>query len=374
MTRERSSDSDELSRENGFSREDWRAFCRDLEALGDIVATQEFAKAPLDQAEGYRYLTRLLRIGLEMQLENADPAFPSFYQASHETAKIGADNPDNHYLNATVSGAARYRLTGNRGDAPILSFGTKANRYAIDGTMASTGELDARDMTFSENGDFEITVSADKADGAEGDWLPMQADTSMLLVRQTYFDKTRERRATVRIERLDAGAAAPAPLEGRELAGALSRTLAFVGGTARTFASWADDFREQALNKLNTVDQQPFIRAGGDPSIFYLHGWWKLAPHEALRIDTPIPPCEGWNFQLNNVWLESLDYRHQKIHVNNGTARLNDDGSATIVVAPRDIGVGNWIDTCGHEQGAMLFRWTGATTHPVPHTEVISLK
>ena len=62
----------------------WKNFCRQLELAGTDVLNWE--SSPMEQAEGLRYLSRLLRISLEMNLENADPAFPYFYQASHETA------------------------------------------------------------------------------------------------------------------------------------------------------------------------------------------------------------------------------------------------------------------------------------------------
>jgi|TARA_B110000114_G_C14942378_1_gene336918 hypothetical protein len=57
---------------------------------------------PLTQAQGYRYLMRLLRLGLEKQIEFNDPQYPQFYSLSHETAKIGNDNPDNFYQNCAV--------------------------------------------------------------------------------------------------------------------------------------------------------------------------------------------------------------------------------------------------------------------------------
>ncbi|KTE06376.1 DUF1214 domain-containing protein [Sphingopyxis sp. H115] len=347
----------------------WRAFCRRLEAAGEIATGFEAAANPLDRAEGYRYLTRLLRIALDMQLEHADPDFPVFYAASHATAKIGADNPDNIYMNATVSGARSYRIRGARGTVPILSFGTKANRYAVDGTMASTGELDAADMAFAPDGSFEIIVSRERA---EGNWLPLAEDSSMLLVRQTFLDRANEVQASVTIEAID-GPAHPPPLSPDGLEAALERVTGFVAGTARTFVQWAEDFRADQMNKLATVDQARFFRAGGDPTIFYLHGWWQLGRGEALRIDTRIPQCSFWNFQLDNVWMESLDYRHHRIHVNGNSAELNDDGTLTLIVAARDPGFGNWIDTAGHHQGTMLLRWTGATDHPVPETKVIRI-
>ncbi|MEC8519156.1 MAG: hypothetical protein VXY59_05345, partial [Pseudomonadota bacterium] len=246
----------------------WKNFCRQLEVAGTDVLNWE--SSPMEQAEGLRYLSRLLRISLEMNLENADPAFPYFYQASHETAKIGADNPDNIYLNATISGKHSYRVYGNRGSAPVFSFGSKANRYAIDGTMASTGELDVRDMHVEADGSFEVIVSKDKC---EGNWLPLAEDSSMLLVRQTFLDRTSEEPAKVKIETLD-GPAKPPLAETQNIAAALTRSSDFVQGTAKLFIDWAEIFKRNNLNTLDTVDQTMFFRAGGDAMIFYLHGYW----------------------------------------------------------------------------------------------------
>jgi len=344
----------------------WTKFCRDLETAGNAVLNANLAKTSLDEAEGIRYLTRLLRIGLDMHLENADPQFPSFYQASHATAKIGADNPDNFYQNATISGEHSYRIKGKRGTVPILSFGTKANRYAIDGTMASTGELDIRDVKFQEGGSFEIIVSREK----QGEnWLPLAEDSSILIVRQTFFDKSKEVPADVTIETIN-GPDFPDPLSRDALSKSLSQVPAFIGGTSSVFLRWAELFKQENKNALNTVDQSMFFKAGGDPMIYYLHGWWDLKAGQALRITSVIPKCEGWNFQINNIWMESLDYRHHKVHTNNALATLNDDGTVSVTIAAEPQ-PGNWIDTAGHSHGTMLWRWTGAKNHPLPTVEII---
>lgn len=347
----------------------WKDFCRDLEAAGDAVLSADLGANTLDDAESVRYLTRLLRIGLDMNLENADPAFPSFYQASHATAKIGADNPDNFYQNATVSAAYSYRISGKRGSVPILSFGTKANRYAVDGSMASTGELDIRDVAVGHDGSFEIIVSKEQK---PGNWLPLEDDSSILIVRQTFFDKSSEAPADVYIETIG-GPEKPAPLTLEALDSALKKTPAFIGGTSLIFMQWAELFRRENKNALNTTDQSMFFKAGGDPMIYYLHGWWDIDESQALKITSEIPDCEGWNFQLNNVWMESLDYRHHTIHINNETATLNPDGTVTVIVSAKPPVTGNWIDTASHTLGTMLWRWTGANSHPIPTTEIINV-
>ena len=350
------------------AQELWTKFCRDLEAAGQQVLSSDLQTSETERAEGLRHLTRLLRVGLDMHLEHGDPAFPRFYQASHATAKIGSDNPDNYYQNATISGMHRYRISGQRGTVPILSFGIKANRYAIDGSMASTGELDIRDVNVAEDGSFEIIVSREKV---EGDWLSLDEDSSILIVRQTFFDRANEIPATVVIEALD-GTASPPTLDMQTLTRALTRVPAFVNGTSTIFKNWAELFRAENRNALNTADQTMFVKAGGDPMIHYLHGWWDIEDTQALRITSSIPDCEGWNFQINNIWMESLDYRYHNIHTNNGLAEINEDGSVTVSVSAKPQS-GNWINTAGHTKGTMLWRWTGAKDHPIPTVEIINV-
>ncbi len=285
--------------ERVLSGRTWEQFCDALKAAGATILRPEAPATELDRAEGWRYLTRLTRVGLEMMLEHGDPDFPVFYQASSATIKIGADNPDNLYLNATIAGDREYRIRGTRGTVPYLSFATKANRYAVDGTMASTGELDARDLRVEADGTFEIALSCVKR---PGNWLPMAADSSMLLVRNTFLDRPREISATMTIERIGAPSK-PQSLSSVRLDQALMTAAAFVSGTAHTFAEWAKLFRKRP-NELATTEQTMFQRAGGDPNIFYLHGYWSATADQALIIELEPPECEIWNFQLDNYWME----------------------------------------------------------------------
>ena len=90
-------------------------------------------------------------------------------------------------------------------------------------------------------------------------------------------------------------------------------------------------------------------------------------------IDVTPPACEYWNFQLNNHWMESLDYRYHTIALNHFGAKTRPDGSVRLVVAARHPGVDNWLDTAGHRRGTMCLRWVGAATHPDPVVRVVKL-
>ncbi|HWV27787.1 MAG TPA: DUF1214 domain-containing protein, partial [Aeromicrobium sp.] len=292
--------------------------------------------------------------------------FPRLHEL--DLVKIGADNPDNVYLAANIRGDRTYRIRGRRGTIAYFSIGSKANRYAIDGTMASTGELSDADIEVGPDGTVEIIASATPQ---PGNWLPLAEDSTGLVVRQTYLDRASEEAGTWTIERVGE------PIERRELdpaflRKALQRAALAIHGTAATFASWTELFMTRP-NELPDFGQEMFQRAGGDPEIFYLHGYWTLEPGQAWVIETEVPDCPYWNFQLDNWWMESLDY-DRKITVNKHTAELGDDGRLTIVVAERDPGWGNWIDTCGHGSGTALLRWLGASHHPVPECRVIDLE
>ena len=346
----------------------WRNFCAALADIGDVVLDPDNPAGPIDRAEGFRYLTRLLRLGLEQNLEARDPAFPFFYQMSHATAKIGADNPDNVYWNARISGDYAYRITVRRGTMPYFSILSNAWRYEQDGTNVATGKLTDSDIDWSADGTAEIVASTAPQ---PRNWLRLERDSNTIIIRQSYLDRTTERPGEFRIERIGVSAP-PAPFGPDALAAGLQDTANFVRGIAVTFLNWAKLFR-QTPNAFPDIDQAMFQKGGGASDIHYAHLYWKLAADEALVIHVTPPECDYWNFQIDNWWMESFDYRFCQVTVNKHSARLQEDGSVQIILAARDPGVGNWMDTCGHEEGTALLRWAGAQSAPKPATRVVKL-
>jgi hypothetical protein len=345
----------------------WSDFGRALERAGDVILRPGSPLDPFDRAEGFRYLSRLARVALESYVEFADPLFPVLRRPAHETVKIGADNPDNYYQSAAVSGAHEYRLCGTRGTVHYLGFGTYAGSYGSKARRGQTGHLDAREMRVEPDGAFEVVLSVREQPGRN--WLRMEPDTSSLIVRQTFQDRGRERIADLRLERIGAKGT-PAPLSPAFLDHGLQAAAAYVQGTAALFADWAEGFAERK-NELPRFDPAVAAAAHGDPNIVYYHGYWELAPGEALVVEVVPPRCEYWNFQVNNHWMESLDYRYHRIALNHRDAVLDRDGTARIVLAPEDPGVPNWLDTAGHRRGTMCLRWVGAEEHPDPTTRVV---
>jgi hypothetical protein len=346
----------------------WDEFCESLKGARAALFREKSPANAFDRAEGYRYLSRLVRLALEKFVEHADPRRPRFYALSREDAKMGADNPDCRYRNCCLDGSLEYRIRGRRGTSTYLGIGTYFGSYGSPEPSGCSGYLDAADLATEPDGSFEILVSATPH---PGNWLPMEPRTSSLIVREFFLDRASEAPVELEIECLGV-AGPPPPLDPAGLDRALQASAVFVKGAADLFTGWAERFSERP-NELNAPPDSLRAPAHKATNQVFYHGYWKLAPDEALVISAVPPACRYWNFQLNNYWLESLDYRYHRVTVNKHSAVLERDGSFRIVVAARDPGIGNWIDTAGHAQGTMGLRWNLAVDPPRPECRVVRL-
>ena len=330
----------------------WSEFCDELKAAGNVLLSPGTPRDPFQQAEGIRYLSRLTRAGLEAYVEYPDPAFPQLRRMVHETVKMGADNPDNHYMNAQISGEFEYKILGKRNTIDYISFHTQNGNYGTTGGLAPCGKLEDADLVEEENGSFEVFVTR-KRQGKN--WLKIEEQTSLLMVRQTFSDRFTEVPAQLEIINLS-GIQRPGPLTPKQVDEGLKTASMFVGGASFLFARWANDFKKH-VNQLPQFDPEKSNAAGGDESIIYYHSYWRLASDEVLIIEVMPPACDAWNFQLDNHWMESLDYRYHHICINKHSAAYEPDGKVRVVVSHQDPGLPNWIETAHHPEGTMCWRW-----------------
>jgi hypothetical protein len=344
----------------------WSDFCDDLKVLGASLGRDGTPEDDVTVAEGIRHLSRLVRIGLEANVEALGPLTPGLIQLVDETKKFGCDNPNTIYQNASVDGRHTYRLSGRRGSVDYLSFTTQE---VTDGVYTQTGFLDSKALTVGDDATIEIMLSAHKA---PGDWLPMSSATSRLSIRQTFLDRGTEQPASLSIERTD-GSDVPAALTIPVITDQLKSAVGFAKYCADTFTNWTESYRAHP-NTLPPLEQAPFLAAGGDPNIHFYRSYWELAPDQALVVHLPrIPECDTWNLQVDNYWQESMDYRFVRSWLNKHTAVPNPNGSVTAVIAHADPDHPNWLSTSGHQLGHFAMRYVRATEHVDPLTEVCEL-
>jgi hypothetical protein len=342
----------------------WNGYLDSLKAAGDQLFRATTPSDPLTAAEGLRHLSRLTRLGLMSSVESGDPEFPVLARIVDEVTKFGCDNPDTIYQRAVLNGAHSYRITGQRGTIDYLSFITA--KPGDEGRSHQVGHIDSKTLAVDADCRFEIVLSPEPS---AGNWLRVDAETRSVSVRQTYLDRAVERPADLHIERLgDAGA--PAPLTVDAIKAKLQAASGFTLYCATLFTNWTEGYLAHP-NKLPPADQEACLRAGGDPNIYFYRSFWDLAPDEALVVHIPrIPECDTWNLQVDNYWQESMDYRYHRSNVNKHTATPDLDGGVTIVVAHRDPGHPNWLDTAGHRLGHFAMRYIRASEHIDPTTRV----
>jgi len=348
--------------------EAWNEFCDLLKKAGEVIHREDLELSDFDRGEGHRYLSRLLRAGIQSFAENTGPLYPEF-RAMPLLVKMGLDNPDNFYVGAPVNPKYDYRIRGKRGTIHYLSFAAQSQNFAARGKIAGgAGHIEDSELKLEADGSFEIIASQKEQ---PGNWLRMADYTSQILIRQSFLDRNSEKPVEVEIECLQPHDAPP-PLDAARVPGQLMGSAMYAIGCAQWFADWVVDFRNHApVNSFHLPDEEQHRKVGGDPNVRIWLGEWKLAPDEALVIEAKPPKCDYWNFQIANIWGESLDFVNRRVHTNSHTTTYNDDGSWQIVVAHQDPGHPNWMDTAGHDHGIMGVRWVRATEHPEPKTRVV---
>lgn len=370
----------------------WDDFCDNLRRTGHMIEQFGDDVTDLDRTEWYRFLTRYVRMGLEHYVECSEPTRPRFHEMTWRQS-INFTSPLQDYIFADfVDGSADYLIEGNLGTVPYFVLAalryngpadTGARNWAelgVEGLkefntalLKTTGVLQSTDMRFDEKGNFRIIASQTKpADGS--DWLPLTADTSMLLLRSVYAERKGTIPTQVKISRLDN--AAPRPIDPAFLSLALAKAAQMTLAYAELARSWWQDNLAQRPNTLR-FDETLYMSNGGVQDDRY-HGFgaWERAPDEAIVVKFMPIKCDFWTFQFCNIWQENFDnYEEDQGYVYKDGAKLEADGSVTMVVADRDPGCGGtWIDPYGHTHGGWSFRLIKNYGNPPPELRTWRVK
>jgi hypothetical protein len=359
----------------------WDDFCEVIRLAGHAMERWGLEPSDLERAEWYRFVSRVVRNGLERFVENREPGRPRLRDTSWRSA-INVQSPDQDHLLCEFDAVRDYRIHGQRGGAPyfviaVWSAAQPAEPGAQDwaprgfaglkefdpATLRTTGFLASPDIEFDAQGGFSVILSTRPH---PGNWIELQPDTVGVLIRMVYHDRSREAPPRLHIERLDG--ARPEPVRPGEIADGLALAAQEVLGYAELVRAWWQDNLGQRPNRLR-YSRATYLSNGGVADRHFAFGTWEKRPDEALVLRFAPPECEHWIFQLCNLWQENLDcYEEKQGYATKFTARYESDGSVWLVVADRDPGIGgNWVDSYGHVRGIMGLRLI-QTTQPPPVT------
>jgi hypothetical protein len=337
--------------------------------VGDRILESDFPSSPRDRAEGYRHLANQLIGWLTWAMFFADAAYPAIWRANGAdlVSSWGGPNIDQNSLRARVSPDGVYRLSGTMGSCEdfILSV---SNGQMHMGNTGIPREVMASDFGIRPGDDVEIILSAIRQ---PGNWVELTPDAQLIHIRAYHWDWPAKPPATLIIERLDTQGSAPQPPTPEQVATRLEEAASLIEHSIPYWNEYLHNARARlpAANVLGPPHQTP----GGAHNIFYGFGFFRLGEDEALLIETEVPEDGYWDIQMYNLaWYEAFDFPNRTTSLNHRQATLSSDGKFRAVIAHRDPGVPNWLDTQGYREGQITYRWIKSSTQPAATATLIS--
>ncbi len=416
----------------------WDDMIASLERARDAIDQPELMPPPgsaRNLAEGYRYLMGYLHSAVERAFHE-DRERPAFRNALSIINRGTIDNADAIYFYAPIDGRHSYVVRGRtgdtrhwRGEAPaggapkapsglpkaphylifeassgVLAGDSGDLRELIPGVKTRTGRLDSSEIQLEADGSFEILLAPERPAGHTGNFIetlkvvgrPHPLDPDMpperyadyLSGRQLFDDWEHEEAIFLSIEQVGAEGGHPPAYDPAAAAAELRRCGEIVRAQMHFWnAFWTIpmgtygpreggipgvEFPRNGFNKINAASA---ATGGGMSTNLYAGGVFELEPDEALIVENRIPLAPQYvGFQVGNLWGESVDYANHLGSLNGSQSEVDPDGVIRLVVAHRDPGVPNWIDTTGHREGFLTPRWAYSETPPPDQWPTITAK
>ncbi|MET0988453.1 MAG: hypothetical protein ABW034_23895 [Steroidobacteraceae bacterium] len=268
-------------------------------------------------------------------------------------SRWGIDNPDNVYRIAPIDGVSDYKLYVRRhGEGPLqFSFLVYSHFVTEDGHQDEVDKpiagLKDTEVVWNSDGSFTLTIDPKPTNGRPNH-IQSPPNAKQLLIRNTLGDWSRQLPLEMSIERVGGPPAAAAGND--ELA---QRSAKFLDALTSLSLNWKSKslFGQWHDNTFS----EPFGR--GMKWGYAASANFNLADDEALVVTVDPLDAKYVGFMLMDLWLASLDHVGKSGSLNGTQALPSADGTYTYVVAAKDPGFYNWLDTGGLNQGSMLYRW-----------------
>lgn len=345
------------------TREAFDALLHEMTVAADRI--DALAISEQQAAEGYQAILHALYMVSDNALDG-NPLKP-FWSHMDTRARKLVNSPDAEYDNAIISGDNQYRIQGNRGTVHYLGlciYGTEGGRRII-ANLADT------DIEFDDDGNFVIIVSAEKPT-VSGQWIPIASDANQMQFRQYILDRDTEVLATYNVELIsDKDHRFSPPYTDQGMAdkiGFLALGYSFLTQLGELYFPEA----KENPNTVYTASGESLGHLMPTPDAQYVYVWYELRENESLLITGTPPDSRYWNVSLYNRWFECLEYLDRPVSLTKQAAILDSNGQMKITVGRQQPADGSdWLDTRGHRQGHLLFRWMFTDLDEIPTVEVI---
>jgi hypothetical protein len=320
--------------------------------------------------EMYRYVLGAVSNGY-LNYVNVDFGRPTFTPLWNHAFNYGGPNPDYAYMFTVIDPKGTYRISGYRGTSRFVEI----TQQSTDFTSSATGKPGARtndldQLAIGKDGYFSVILSPQRPAGYTGDWWEMGPETAALLLRKTAADWKGEVDPRLAIIRLD-DVPRPTP---EQMAARFSNLKAWVATIIEMDIDLTRYYREH--HGVNVVKKsQKMAQADPFKGQIYLDGAFEIKDDEALVLETPVPEkCRYWQILLADDRFATVDWVNHQSSLNDVQVKLDKDGMFRAVIAAKDPGVPNWLDTGGERWGIIQMRWNRCTSAPEPVVRKVALK
>ena len=343
------------------SREAFVELLDTLREAADRYAGAEWGVTTDDDVAGaLRLVAHLLEGGLSGHFED-DPSAPVFRQIVTSTRKSLGDNADAIYFDAAVSARHGYRIRGRTAGAVYVSFTVEAG--AADGGFPerTAGVLNDTQFDVDADGRFEIYLGGPER---ARNWMPLASDASRVTSRHYWEQERSPAIPPIPDVALDievvGDVAPPLPPSDASVAAGFRRVARYVRSRSLEQTKPGEGNQPAFVSREPHVFPKPVTP--GDHALAAFDAAYSMAPYvlgpdEALVIHARWPKCRCANVSLWNRFLQTYDYAHRSVSLNRAQTRLDGDGAFTLVIAHRDPGVPNWLDTEGRPFGMVFWRY-----------------
>jgi hypothetical protein len=347
------------------SRESFRALLAALREISDEwIGPERGVESAERDALAHESLAAVLWGALEFYLtEDFDkPRFSPIVTPFRKWS----DNPDARYYFAPIRGDGAYRIRGRRGSEVYLNF--TVHRGDRDGHWPKgvAADLKMTEMEFAADGSYEVVLSGSKV---PGNWMALDPDAGSLIVRLYYQNECcaaadPSTAPFLEISRAARGSAPTPPASDGDVAQRLERAANWVRSKfgfqilPRAGGPLPDWF-SSVPNVLGRAADWAANHQGGGwgaVDVVYSAGPYALGPDQALVMEGRLPRGVFSNVVLWNEMGRTEDYRDRQISLNARQMQLDRDRGFRIVVAHRDPGAANWLDTAGRPRGTIYWR------------------
>jgi hypothetical protein len=313
-----------------------------------------------DVAAAHRVLMHMLEGGLITFFET-DPTRPRWQRIVSTTRKFTGDNADAIYYDAPVSPEYSYRVRGRMDGAVYVSFTVECDTASGDMASRTGGVLNDTQFDVDSDGRFELRFGGKPAPRS---WLALEPGATRITTRH-YYENERSaaadptRNPALEIE-VDGSTFVPPPASDASVARGIRRVATFV--RSRTLNQAPMGQRPQPPFVSTTPNQFPKPVTPGAFGLAAFDAAYSMAPYvigpdDALVMTGRWPKCRFASVSLWNRHMQTYDFANRQVSRNRVQTRLNRDGSFRMILAHRDPGLPNWIDTEGRPFGLVFWRF-----------------